>query len=931
MAFSRLTRILAVLLLLATAVIPLAPVYAQDEAPPAEIENDEGGPVIVSGVMNYTNPETFSNVAQPLIVLEDQAGFVERNRGFLMPPESQVLGVITGDFLAPPFTWTLSLPIIPQGTLRDVDQDGEEDQGVMTYAVAFWSNTFGDPYLERRDLMGGGWSTAYATTRVKDNPSGGGEVTGGKYIVWAPDDQQGFPSGFGEDGKLFTEDDPIVTLPAGYTVVDMDTAPFTFDRAAQPQMELIEPDSAALDDFSALSYTEAFDKMVEMFREEYAFTEYKGVDWDAMVTAFRPRFEEAEANNDVEAYRRALRDFMLSIPDAHITAPFIAEDFQRDTAGGLGMAIRELDDGRTIVNFVTAGGPAEQAGIEVGAEITEMGGMPVGDFVATISPYSAPFGTEHFRRLQQLRYATRAPLGSSAEVTFQNPGGEPQTVTLEAAEEDESFRFSSFSRGLTGAELPVEFSILDNGLGYVKVYSFFDNELLTIQLWEQMMKSLNSLGAPGLIIDLRQNGGGSGFLADQMAAYFFNEELVLGNTESYDPDLGEFYTDPNLVQRFFPPSEDLQYQGQVALIVGPNCASACEFFAYNMTRQGRADIIGQYPTAGAGGSRVLFLMPGPEGLLIPIGRPLDAEGNIVIEGMGVAPTIRVPLTEETLFSEDDVLLNTALALLSGEDLPYGAAPNTEPGVPIQFTAPVGVAAGETAATESAETAGEATPVATEEPTAEATAEPTAEATEEPTAEATAEAAAEPTVEAATEMTGTERVTVTLGTGGGEAETTLGAILTATEEVVATDVVTTAEATLAATEEATEEATPAATEAASEEVAAEATPVATEEPAAEATETPTATEEPAAEATPPATEEPPAEAAAGDGAAVRIVSQGARVLVYSEPSFDSRPVGVVFTGSEWTQLEASADGAWVRINFRGEPGGWISAENVETLP
>ena len=81
-------------------------------------------------------------------------------------------------------------------------------------------------------------------------------------------------------------------------------------------------------------------------------------------------------------------------------------------------------------------------------------------------------------------------------------------------------------------------------------------------------------------------------------------------------------------------------------------------------------------------------MPGPESLLIPIGRPLDAEGNIIIEDWGVAPTIRVPVTEETLFSEDDVLLNTATAHLKGEDLPYGAGPNTEPGKPIMFSPPV---------------------------------------------------------------------------------------------------------------------------------------------------------------------------------------------------------------------------------------------------
>ena len=94
-----------------------------------------------------------------------------------------------------------------------------------------------------------------------------------------------------------------------YTIVDMDTDPFTFDRSARPQMELLEPESFALDDFSGLSYTEAFDAMVAKMRNEYAFTEYKGLDWDALIAEFRPRFEEAEANGDSTGYRRALRDF----------------------------------------------------------------------------------------------------------------------------------------------------------------------------------------------------------------------------------------------------------------------------------------------------------------------------------------------------------------------------------------------------------------------------------------------------------------------------------------------------------------------------------------------------------------------------------------------------------------------------------------------
>jgi hypothetical protein len=74
-------------------------------------------------------------------------------------------------------------------------------------------------------------------------------------------------------------------------------------------------------------------------------------------------------------------------------------------------------------------------------------------------------------------------------------------------------------------------------------------------------------------------------------------------------------------------------------------------------------------------------MPGPTSLLIPVGRPIDADGNIIVEGKGVAPTLRVPVTEETLFYQGDALLDTAIALLQGNDLPFGAGPNTQPGGP----------------------------------------------------------------------------------------------------------------------------------------------------------------------------------------------------------------------------------------------------------
>ena len=276
------TRVVLTLLLCCGMLIPTM-AYAQEDSPfpPAEIVNDEGGAVVVSGEVTYTNSFFTTGVAAPMVILEDQAGFVDRNENFVLPPESQTLGQITSDFYTSPFSYTIALPIEPQATLRDVDNDGEDDTGVMIYAIAYWTNTFGDPFLEERDLYGGGWSTAYASTRVSDNVSTRREIIGGKFLVYAPDDQQGFPNSFGEDGLLFTEDDPIVGLPQGYTVVNMDTDPFTFDRSAEPTIDLIEPKGAAMSDFSAMSYSDAFDAMIEKMRKEYAFTKYKNIDWDA--------------------------------------------------------------------------------------------------------------------------------------------------------------------------------------------------------------------------------------------------------------------------------------------------------------------------------------------------------------------------------------------------------------------------------------------------------------------------------------------------------------------------------------------------------------------------------------------------------------------------------------------------------------------------
>jgi C-terminal processing protease CtpA/Prc len=643
-------------------------VTAQDgqEAPPAEIVNDEGGPVIIQGEYAYSDPQLPDYGSQPVVFLGDVSNlFVEGGFDFsteyLNLNSPQVLGINTSNIHDGPLTYEILLPINPEGKLDDVDNNDTTDPGVMIYTVDFTFNGIGDPYIDNREFI------YYSSITSSQDFETQYQVTGGTFVVFAPDAGQGFPSGFGEDGKLFTADDPIVTLPQGWTVVYMNSDPFTFDRSHEATVDVVESAGTEYVDYSGLSYTEAFDQMVDMMRKKYAFTDLKGIDWDAMIAEFRPRFEEAEANQDVNAYYLAFRDFEWAIPDGHIGSNvfnYLFDQFRTETDGGMGMAIRDIDDGQTIVNFILPDGPADQAGIQLKAEILEINGQPVDDVVNASVPWSGPFSSDHVRRLQQLRYAIRFPVGTDVEITYKNPGdAEPTTATLTTIAERDSFNFSSFNTSLTGFELPLEFKVLDSGYGYIKIYSFNDDNLLTLLLWQRAIRQFNDAGVPAIILDMRQNGGGSPDIGNVMAGYFFDKETYAGTSAFYYGDVGHFEINPYYDTNILPADEQDRYHGDIAVLIGPSCASMCEFFTYDLTLLDNVAVVGQYPTMGLGGGIEPYAMPEGIAAQYTVARAVGADNQIHIEGKGVPPTVKVPVNEDTLFATDDVILNAAVDYL----------------------------------------------------------------------------------------------------------------------------------------------------------------------------------------------------------------------------------------------------------------------------
>ncbi len=610
---------------------------------PGTANTDE--PFFISGDIPYTSPFFLDSTSEPFVMLEDQSGFIKRDQEYEFAHEAQVIGPVVIDENQK-LTFSLNLPMVPQGQYHDLDNDGKNETGVQVFAVAYWSNTWRDPFLERRD--GTGWSNAYASTIT--DPENDFEITGGTLVVWSPDDQQAFPTGFGADGLLFTGDDPAGPISAGYNLIDLDETPFRFYKESRPRLTLSEG-VVAVNDFSEQDYSKAFISLFEKASREYPFTDEKKLNWQSLQGEFFHRAEKVKSSNE---FYRLLRDFTRRIPDGHVGLSFNQEVFFQDYGGGLGLVLAELGNGDVIVTKVLPGAPADQAGIVPGAIITSWDSKPVKQAIEAIIPGFGPYSTEHALRLGQLQFLERMPEGTRLEVTFRNPQGEERSETLRAVVEYDSLFMTIPSFGADATDLPIESETLkDSGLVYVRINAFQDDFRLMAQLWDRLVNNLIDNNSPGLIIDLRNNGGGSAGMALNFAGYFVDQELILYQ--------GSYYNENT---RGFEPNK-LPYTGPIAVLVSVNCASACEGFAYALQQNQRATIIGHTPTAGMFGEvgQGQYKLPDDLTMQMPTGRPTLPDGSLVIEGVGVIPDILVPVTVDSALGTTDTLLQEAIAAL----------------------------------------------------------------------------------------------------------------------------------------------------------------------------------------------------------------------------------------------------------------------------
>jgi len=317
-----------------------------------------------------------------------------------------------------------------------------------------------------------------------------------------------------------------------------------------------------------------------------------------------------------ELIEKAVQGMVRSLdPHSALLPPEAFEDLSIDTKGefsGIGIHITMRDGFVTVISPIE-GTPAYDAGIQAMDRIVRVDDKEV---------------TE----LREAVNMMRGPKGSSVKVTIMREGvADPIEFNL--------------VRDVIPIE-SVRASKLKPGYAYIRLTNFNSN---TVDDLKAALKEIESGPQPlkGLILDLRDNGGGLLDQSIKVADLFLDKGVILSIKGRQPGNVKEFSATPNDVVRDYP----------IVILINGGSASASEIVVGALQDHHRALVLGT-TTFGKGSVQTVETLREGYGLKLTIARYYTPSGRS-IQAKGIEPDIVVRkrfLDESELQNEEDARL-----------------------------------------------------------------------------------------------------------------------------------------------------------------------------------------------------------------------------------------------------------------------------------
>jgi carboxyl-terminal processing protease len=323
--------------------------------------------------------------------------------------------------------------------------------------------------------------------------------------------------------------------------------------------------------------------------------------FDQVLSIVASRYVDSLGGGDI--FARAAHGLVreLNDPYSELLAPKQREEFTRSTGGrygGVGMLLEEQKVGEgtsIVVRSVFPNTPAEEGGVMEGDRI-----MRVDTLIATDV------------KIDRVSDALRGVVGTTVHVVFARPGvGEPVKL--------------SFRRAVVHVPAVPFSTMLGDKVGYIPLQTFNEN---TAEEVEAAASKLVREGARGLVLDLRDNGGGIVEQSLAVSSLFLKDGQSIVNVRSRNS--------ADEIMRAS--TEHLPAQLPLVVLTDGGSASASEIVAGALQDHDRALVLGT-TSFGKGLVQSLFPLDGGYALKIttgkwytPSGRSIHRERTLMPDG-----------------------------------------------------------------------------------------------------------------------------------------------------------------------------------------------------------------------------------------------------------------------------------------------------------
>jgi C-terminal processing protease CtpA/Prc len=376
------------------------------------------------------------------------------------------------------------------------------------------------------------------------------------------------------------------------------------------------------------------------------------LDWDAHYRAAIPRVLATETTAE---YYLELRRFYAALRDGHSGVSMPRELRQRFYSKP--PVATRLVEGRVMIERVNSKALLAM-GVSPGLEILAIDGTDVREYAAReIEPYQSA-STPQDLAVRVYRFALlQGDAEQPVEVLVSDKSGQRRSFVLPR---------DGYGDDDRPEPAPAAFRIRDLGddILLLDIRSF--NDVAVLEQFTEQFEQISR--AAGLVIDLRNNGGGNSRNGWGILAQMVDEPFPTSRwkTRLYRPSfrawaIPEAWDWHEETASEYDHHGDHYFDGPVAVLSGPRTYSAAEDFLAAFRQAERGPIIGQ-PSGGSTGQPLLFKLPGGGSARVCTKRDLFADGTEFV-GVGVIPDIPVEDTVADLRAGYDASAERAKSYL----------------------------------------------------------------------------------------------------------------------------------------------------------------------------------------------------------------------------------------------------------------------------